>query len=60
MCGFAAFHDPGGREPEREWLATAAEERSLWIGYLDVDARVDPLRDDPRFALIRARVVPAV
>lgn len=24
MCGFAAFHDPDGRTPERAWLAGAA------------------------------------
>jgi asparagine synthase (glutamine-hydrolysing) len=24
MCGFAAFHDPGGRTPERAWLTAAA------------------------------------
>ena len=35
-----------------EWLDWAYEEQSPWIGFLRVDPRVDPLRDDPRFDAI--------
>jgi TolB-like protein/Tfp pilus assembly protein PilF len=31
------------------WLDRAFEERSLWLGYLNVEPQLDPLRPDPRF-----------
>ena len=33
-----------------EWLQRAYDERSSWISYLNVEARLDPLRGDARFA----------
>jgi tetratricopeptide (TPR) repeat protein len=38
------------------WLHSALEQRSLWLGYLDVEPQLDPLRNDPRFAELRRRV----
>jgi serine/threonine protein kinase/tetratricopeptide (TPR) repeat protein len=32
------------------WLQRAQDEHSSWITYLNVEPRLDPLRDDPRFA----------
>src|SRR5215472_1537029 len=31
------------------WLNRALEERSLWLGYLDVEPQMDPIRTAPRF-----------
>jgi tetratricopeptide (TPR) repeat protein len=31
------------------WLQKAFEQRSLWMGYLNVEPQLDPLRSDPRF-----------
>ncbi|MGQ0640775.1 MAG: protein kinase domain-containing protein [Gemmatimonadaceae bacterium] len=41
-----------------EWLERALEERSPWIGYLNVDPRVDLVRSHPRFErlLTKARL----
>jgi TolB-like protein/Tfp pilus assembly protein PilF len=36
------------------WLQRAFEQRSLWLGYLNVEPQLDPLRSDQRFqALLR-------
>jgi TolB-like protein/Flp pilus assembly protein TadD len=44
-----------------EWLRRATDERSIFIVHLAWDARLDPLRTDPRFQELVARVgVPAV
>jgi len=44
----------GDTDEAFEWLDRAYEERSPWIGYMNVDPRLDPLRSDPRFdALLR-------
>ncbi len=32
-----------------KWLEKASNERSSWFVWLNVDPRLDPLRDDPRF-----------
>jgi TolB-like protein/tetratricopeptide (TPR) repeat protein len=43
-----------------EWLDYASEKRSETLAYINVDLRFDPLREDPRFELLRKRVgVPA-
>ena len=43
-----------------EWLDKACEERSSWMSYLRVEARLDTLRSDPRFdeLLRRVRLLP--
>jgi serine/threonine-protein kinase len=39
-----------------DWLDRALEEREPWIGYLEVDPRVAPLRSQPRYERLVARV----
>jgi adenylate cyclase len=55
---FAALIDVGLGETDAafDWLDRAVEERSGSARYLIVDARLDPLRDDPRFAALLAQV----
>lgn len=44
----------GEREQAFDWLEKAYEERSSVLAYLQVDPRLDSVRDDPRFeALVR-------
>lgn len=38
------------------WLNRAFEERSLWLGYLNVEPQLDPLRADLRFRDLQQRV----
>lgn len=42
----------GERARALDALDRANEERSGWMVYLDVDPRLDPIRDDERFAAI--------
>jgi tetratricopeptide (TPR) repeat protein len=35
-----------------KWLHRALEQRSLWLGYLNVEPQFDPLRSDNRFQLL--------
>jgi hypothetical protein len=39
-----------------EWLEKALEERSLWLGYLNVEPQFDPLCRDARFQHLRTAV----
>jgi TolB-like protein/DNA-binding winged helix-turn-helix (wHTH) protein/Tfp pilus assembly protein PilF len=39
-----------------EWLEKAFQARESWITYLIPDARIDPLREDPRYADLLRRV----
>lgn len=39
-----------------EWLERAYLERAEWMVYLSVDPRFDPLRLDPRFLSLLARI----
>jgi TolB-like protein/Tfp pilus assembly protein PilF len=39
-----------------EWLNRAADERSNWMIFLNVDPVFDPLRDEPRFKQIADRI----
>src|SRR5262249_11650206 len=39
-----------------EWMGRAAEERSPWMVFLDVEPRFDGFRSDPRFEALRRRV----
>jgi TolB-like protein/Tfp pilus assembly protein PilF len=38
------------------WLQKAFEQRSLWLGYLNVEPQLDPLRSDRRFQELLRRV----
>ncbi len=40
----------GEREMAWEWRERAVTERALWLVFLDVEARFDGFREDPRFA----------
>lgn len=55
---FAALIEVGLGETDAafDWLNRAIEERSGSARYLMIDARLDPLRDDPRFPALLARV----
>jgi tetratricopeptide (TPR) repeat protein len=48
--GFAMIHTGLGEYDEAiEWLEKAYDERNLWMPFLQVEPRFDPLRSDPRF-----------
>jgi adenylate cyclase len=51
----AAWHDTNGAFP---WLEKAIELRSVDIIWIRVDPRLDPVRSDPRFTQVLARLVP--
>jgi TolB-like protein/Flp pilus assembly protein TadD len=38
------------------WLQKAFEQRSLWLGYLNVEPQLDPLRSDQRFQELLRRI----
>jgi hypothetical protein len=38
------------------WLQKAFERRSLWLGYLNVEPQLDPLRSDQRFRELLRRI----
>jgi TolB-like protein/Flp pilus assembly protein TadD len=38
------------------WLQRAFEQRSLWLGYLNVEPQLDPLRSDQRFQELLRRI----
>ena len=44
------------REQALEWLEKAYEERSEWLVWLNVDPKLDALRDDPRFKNLLLRL----
>ena len=46
----------GENDRALECLLAAFEERSHWLVFLDVDPRLDPLREDPRFQDLRERI----
>lgn len=39
-----------------EWLEKSLEERTIWLGYLNVEPQLDPLRADSRFRSLLRRV----
>jgi DNA-binding winged helix-turn-helix (wHTH) protein len=50
----AVFRDAlGQREEAFEELARAGRENSAWLYSLDVDPKMDPFKDDPRFRRLR-------
>ncbi|HEX5228513.1 MAG TPA: winged helix-turn-helix domain-containing protein [Bryobacteraceae bacterium] len=51
-------HALGRRDEAFEELERALEENSYTLLFLNVDGKADPLRQDPRFALLAARVFP--
>ncbi len=46
----------GDKEQAFAWLEKAREDQSEWMGWINSDARLDPLRTDPRFAELLRRV----
>lgn len=46
----------GDKEQAFAWLEKAREDQSEWMGWINADARLDPLRTDPRFAELLRRV----
>ena len=46
----------GDQAAALDWLERAVDERSYWLIYIKVDPALDPLRPDPRFAAILAKV----
>ncbi|MDQ3041931.1 MAG: tetratricopeptide repeat protein, partial [Acidobacteriota bacterium] len=53
----AAYNAPlGNKDKAFEYLEKAYQRRELWMFYLQVDPRLDSLRDDPRFDELVRRV----
>jgi hypothetical protein len=53
----AAIHAAlGDTTAALDWLDRALAERSPWIGYLEVDPRLEPLRSRPRFQSLVSKV----
>lgn len=46
----------GDRDAAFGFLDAAHDERAPWLAYLHIDPSMDPLRDDPRFETLVARV----
>lgn len=51
----AVWHDTNGAF---HWLEKAIEQRSVDVIWIRVDPRLDPVRSDPRFTQVLARLVP--
>ncbi len=55
--GFALIHTGLGEYEEAlEWLERAYQDRNLWMPFLQVEPRWDPLRSDPRFQDLLCRM----
>jgi serine/threonine-protein kinase len=46
----------GNKDKAFEYLEKSYQRREMWMAYLQVDPRLDPLRDDPRFDELVRRV----
>ena len=46
----------GDYDGAMHWLQTTYEQNSGWVRYLKVDARLDPLRGDPRFTALIEKI----
>ena len=55
--GFAMIYTGlGENEIAIEWLEKAFDDRNLWMAFLQVEPRLDPLRFDPRFQDLLGRM----
>jgi hypothetical protein len=50
------FTQLGETDQAFEWLDKAYQEHSFWLPFLKVHPHLDPLRADPRFDVLLARV----
>jgi adenylate cyclase len=48
----------GDRNTAIDWLGKAIDQRSVDVIWIRVDPRLDPIRSDPRFAQVLARLAP--
>jgi hypothetical protein len=48
---FGAYYNAqaGNKDKAFEYLEKSYQRREMWMAYLQVEPRLDPLRDDPRF-----------
>jgi hypothetical protein len=46
----------GDNEQALAWLEKACDERAVWMTFLKVDLKFDPLRSDPRFQELLKKV----
>jgi eukaryotic-like serine/threonine-protein kinase len=55
---FGAFYNAqaGNKDKAFEYLEKSYQRREMWMAYLQVDPRLDPLRGDPRFEALVRRV----
>jgi TolB-like protein/Flp pilus assembly protein TadD len=54
---FAVVHMGLGETGEAlDWLERAYEERDMWMAFLKLDAKFDPLRTEPRFTALLEKV----
>jgi tetratricopeptide (TPR) repeat protein len=54
--GALFYAEAGNKDKALEYLERSYQRREMWMAYLQVDPRLDPLREDPRFRELVRRV----